>query len=50
LQLGESDFRIRLILDGQHEITGPEPFATYAEALEALVDRLDETMQFTYVQ
>src|SRR5262249_46253814 len=29
LQLGESDFRIRLILDGQHEITGPEPFATY---------------------
>jgi hypothetical protein len=50
-QLGGRDFRIRLILDGgRAEITGPEPFATYQEALEALADRLNETMQFTYVQ
>ena len=31
-------------------LTAPEPFATYAEALEALADRLDDTMQFAYVQ
>jgi hypothetical protein len=50
VQLGESDYRIKLILDGEREIVGPDVFASEQEAIEALADRITDDMQFNYVQ
>jgi hypothetical protein len=49
-RFSEADFRIKLILDGALEIVGPDVFASEQEAIEALADRLDDTMQFVRVQ
>ena len=52
VRLGEADWRIRLILDGGQggELTSPERFASEQDALEALVDRIDESWNFVRVQ
>jgi hypothetical protein len=43
-------FHIKLILDGEHEIIGPDVFESFDEAIEALADRITDDMTFAYTQ